>query len=75
MLPDLSRQKTTPVVGRATVLAVSVTLNTSLVSTQRIWTLPPGETPAAAAPVNANQTRRHRRWSTAGCGSPTRRAR
>ena len=50
MLPDLSRQKTTPVVGRATVFAVSVMLNTSLVSTQRICTLPFGAAPGAAAP-------------------------
>ena len=51
MLPDLSRQKTTPVVGRSMVFAVSVMLKTSLVSTHRTWTLPPGDAQAAAAPV------------------------
>src|SRR5262245_51370951 len=57
MLPDLSRQNTTPVVGRATVFPVNETLKISFVSTHRICTLPAGAAPAAAAPVNANQTR------------------
>ena len=57
MLPDLSSDSTTPVVGRATVFAERVMVKMSLVSTQRICTLPFGAAPGMAAPVNANHRR------------------